>query len=109
MRACTLEQLRDDVDADHFRDERCECKCERACAGADVERPLVATSDDERRQLLADELDLPLGVLGDAGGGRAEPRAHFVDVRSVRPCLRHRSRPAARAAGSSRSRTRSRS
>src|SRR5262249_30666669 len=102
---CTLEQLRNDVAPHALADERCQRECERSGTGPAVEGALVSGRHDEGPELVANELDLPLGMLGDELGCVAEPRAHVVDVR-----LSHRRRLCgAPAAGPSRCHTRARS
>ncbi len=74
-----LEQLRDTVDADHLAHERCERKRERACPGADVERPLVAARQHER--------------VHDAGERRGTLVLMRCHLRSgAREAVRHRRR-----------------
>jgi hypothetical protein len=97
-----LEQLGDDVYAHDLPDERRERQRERPGAGAAVECALVPTRNQERPKLVADELDLPLGMVGDALSCPAEARADFPEVG-----LSQR-RAGSRAAGRTRSRRRAR-
>ena len=94
-----LEELGDDVHAHDLTDERRQRECKRARTGPAVDRTLVSGRRDEGADLFAHGFDLLSGVIRDALGGRAEARAHVVDVR-----LRHRSPSCERGEARSRSR-----
>jgi hypothetical protein len=104
--ARTLQQLGDDVNADHVAHQRREGERERSGARPGIEGVLLAAWLDERANLLTYQLDLPLGMLGDERRGCAEARTNLFGVRSR---LRHRSPSCARGADRSRPRRRARS
>ncbi len=102
--ARVLQELRDDVDADHLANERRERQRKRPGAGAAVERTVVSARLDEGAELLPHHLDLSRGVLRNELGRRAEARANVLDVG-----LSHRSASFAPAGARSRCRRRARS
>ena len=86
----TLEQLRNDVDADNVAHERRQGQRERSRAGACVERVLVSARRDEGPHLLAHQLDLPLRMLDDEPGCRRLRSDVVVTSPSARSLAEHR-------------------